>query len=210
MNVDNWIKLASLVEDLIKTIIPFGAIFFILWLFKQEIKTVIKNGGMKLTGPGFSVETSKQQQEKVNKKEKKEIQALNKELATTKQVQQKLQELQSYTSRDKDVFFLGYHFEKTYRAIFSSQMLILTEMDQQNGEIIDTLAHDIFKKTVWDQQFHIPYENFMGFLIGAGMIRNDVINKKYLINPIGKMFLQYLRNNNIPFKLPPNDMVQSG
>lgn len=207
MTADNWIKIISLIEDLLKTIIPSGTIFLILWSFKEEIKILIKNGGFKISAPGISVETFQQQQEKVGKKEKQEIEALNKEVENVKVAQQKLTELQTYTSREKDTYFLGYHFEKTYRLIFPSQMVILTAMENHNGELADVIAKAIFRRTIWNQQLHISYESFIGFLIQSGLMTHHQESGKDLITPLGRLFLQYLKGSNIPLKLPPNDTV---
>ena len=207
MTIDNWIKIISLLVGIIRTAIPYSAIFLTFWVFRKEIKTLIENGGLRVSVPGFSLETLKQQQEGVSSKEKKEIEELNKELETSKKAQQKLAELQEYTARDKDTFFLGYHFEKTYRLIFPSQTVILNAMNNQNGEITNPLAQAIFRRTIWAQHFNIPYEQFIGFLIQSGVAIYDNKNDKFIITPMGRVFLDYLKNNNIPLKLSPNDNV---
>ncbi|KKS70975.1 hypothetical protein A3A14_01940 [Candidatus Daviesbacteria bacterium RIFCSPLOWO2_01_FULL_43_38] len=207
MTPSDWIKIASLVVDIIKTMITFGVVFLIFWLFKKEIRTLIKNGGLKLAVPGFSLETIQKQQEELGTKEKKEIKALNSELEKSKKAEKILHELQEYTARDKDTLFLGYHFEKTYRLIFPSQMVILNSMTNFNGEIPDALAQALFRRTIWAQQFNISYEQFMGFLIQSGLIAYDPSSSKFTLIPLGRTFWEYLVSNNIPLKIPAYDVI---
>lgn len=207
MSPADWIKILSLVVDVIKTAIPFGTMFGVFWYFQKEIKELIKKGGLKVAAPGFSLETVQKQQERLGPKEKKEIESLNLELETTKKAEQRLRELQEYTTREKDTFFLGYHLEKTYRLIFPSQMVILNILKIHN-EVIDPLARALFQRTIWAQQFNVTYEQFMGFLVQSGLVNYDGTNTKFTLTPLGKTFLDYLSNNNIPLKLPANDMVE--
>lgn len=207
MTPSDWIKIASLVVDIIKTSIPFGAVFLIFWVFKKEIKTLIKNGGLKLAAPGFSLETIQKQQEELGTKEKKEIEALNSELEKSKKAEKILHELQEYTVRDKDTFFLGYHFEKTYRLIFPSQMVILNSMTNFNGEISDALAQALFRRTIWAQQFNISYDQFMGFLVQSGLVVYELSSNKFTLTPLGRTFWEYLVSNNIPLKIPAYDVI---
>lgn len=205
MSIDNWIKFTSFAVDIIKTIIPFGFIFAIFWIFKKELKVLIKDGGWKVSAPGVSIETA-QKQEEISSQEKKEIKTLNRELDTTKKAQGKLEQLQEYTARDKDTFFLGYHFEKTYRLIFPTQMAILIAI-QNNNEIIEALAKALYLRTIWAQNLNVSFEQFMGFLIGSGLILEDKANSKFTLTPLGNLFLQYLVQNNIQNKLPANDVL---
>lgn len=207
MSTDQWIKIFSLVVDVVKTAIPFGAIFLVFWYFQKEIKTLIKNGGLKVSAPGFSLETIQKQQEELGSKEKKKIETLNQELETTKIAEQRLRELQEYTAREKETFFLGYHLEKTYRLIFPSQMMILNAIKTYDG-FTDPLARAIWTRTIWAQQFSVTYEQFMGFLFQSGLISSDNPNQSLALTPLGRTFLEYLVNNSIPFKLPANDMVE--
>ncbi|KKS12627.1 MAG: hypothetical protein UU67_C0047G0009 [Candidatus Daviesbacteria bacterium GW2011_GWB1_41_5] len=162
---------------------------------------------MKLAVPGFSLETIQKQQEELGTKEKKEIKALNSELEKSKKAEKILHELQEYTARDKDTLFLGYHFEKTYRLIFPSQMVILNSMTNFNGEIPDALAQALFRRTIWAQQFNISYEQFMGFLIQSGLIAYDPSSSKFTLIPLGRTFWEYLVSNNIPLKIPAYDVI---
>lgn len=208
MNIENWLNLTSIVVDLTKSIFPFIILLIIFWWFKKEIKTLIKNGGLKVTAPGVSFETTIQQQkEKLTTKEKKGLEVLNQELETEKKQKQKLLELQEYTVRDKDAFFLGYHFEKTYRLIFPSQMVILNIMSNTNKEISDAMAQALFKRTIWAQQYNITYPQYIGFLKNSGLIEYSSYTEKWVFTPLGNMFWEYLRNNNIWLKIPANDVI---
>ncbi len=207
MTTENWIEVVRIIVDLFKTIIPFIVLIGIVWFFKKEIKTLVKNGGLKITAPGLSLETMQKQQEKLGKKEKKEIEELNADLKNAKQIEQKLQELQQYTARDKDTFFLGYHFEKTYRLIFPSQMVILNAMNNVNDEITEELAQALHRRTIWAQNFNVSFEQFMGFLMQAGLIFYDGSNKKFTFAPLGKAYWEYLKNESIHLKIPANDVV---
>lgn len=196
---------SSEIIDIAKTVIPYGTIFIIFWIFQDEIKALLRNGGLKVSAPGFSIETIKEQQEQVNEKERKEISSLNFELQSVKKAEQKLQELQEYTARDKDIFFLGYHFEKTYRLLFPSQMTILTTIKNYGNEISDLLARSIYNRTIWAQQFNVSFKQFMGFLIQSGLVNHH--QSKFILTPLGKTFLNYLSSNNISPKLPAYDVV---
>ncbi len=209
MTADNWIDVGRIVVDLLKTVIPFTILLGILLFYKKEIKALIKNGGFKISAPGLSVETLQKQQEKVGPKEKKEIESLNEELKNAKQIEQKLKELQEYTARDKDTFFLGYHFEKTHRLIFPTQMAILNFMVNHNGEIEEALAEALFRQTIWAQKFNVAFVQFIGFLMQAGLIFYDKTNKKFTLAPVGNAFWEYLKNENMPLKLPANDFNEA-
>lgn len=207
MLAQDWIDISRVVVDLLKSVVPFGTLFLIFWVFKNEIKELIKNGGLKVTTPGLSLETLNKQSGKIGVKEKKKIEILNSELETSKEREQKLKELQEYTAREKDTFFLGYHFEKTYRLIFPSQMLIISSMKSFQDEMSDDLARSIYRRTIWATQFNTPYEQFIGFLIQTGFVVYDQQSNKLMLTPLGKTFLEYLQNNNIPLKLPANDLI---
>ena len=205
MTIDNWIKVISLVIDLIKTLLPYGLMGFIFWYFRKELKNLINKGVLKVSAPGFSLETANQQKEKFSAKEKKEIKTLNDELENTKKAQQALEQLQKDTVQARKTFFLGYHFEKTYRLIFPSQMAILVFMSNSNGEMQDLLAKTSFIRTIWAQNFGFTYEQFIGFLINSGLVAYNNDKTKLSLTPLGKTFLEYIKNENMPTKLPAND-----
>lgn len=207
MKIGEWLTLTSLIIDLLKSIVPFIGTFCILWYFRKEILFSLRSGGLKLSALGITVESINQQQQKQGSEESKEISNLNNELESTKKVTQQLQQLQEYTARDKEIFFIAYHFEKTYRVIFPSQMLVLIHMYNNKGEIENNLAKSIFNRTIWAQSMGMSYDNFMGFLINGGMCRYESGTDKFSILPVGSVFLEYLQNNNIPSKLPANDSL---
>lgn len=207
MTAGNWIEISRIIVDLFKTIIPFVVIFFIIGMFKEEIKKLIHSGGLRVSAPGFSLETVQPQQEKVGTKEQKEIQELNSELQTAKQMQQKLRELQEYTVRDKDTLFLRYHFERTYRLIFPSQMKILEVMSNSNNEITEDLTNAFFRRTIWAQKFNISIKQLDNFLIQSGLVFYDSSGRKFTLAPVGKAFLEYIKKENIPSK-PLNDVIE--
>lgn len=208
MNTDNWIEILRILIDLLKTLIPFGAIILIVFFFKEQIKELINSGKLKISAPGVSIETANSQQKKVSDKEKKEIKALNSDLKTSNIQAKKLQELQEYTSKDKDAFYLGYHFEKTYRIIFPSQMMLLSMMKSNKNEVTIPLAEALFRRTRWSQQLNMQFQTFIGFLIRSGLIRVSTSGSdKYILTPLGETYLQYLDYNKIPLKTPANDLI---
>lgn len=207
MTPDNWISILSLFVDIVKTLIPFVTIFFIFRMFRRQIRYLIKNGGFKFSGAGISVETSNNQQKDISDKEKKTIEDINNELNTVKEREEKLKQLQEYTVRDKDTFYLGFHFEKTYRLIFPSQMLILKLLNESSGEIMSALTHSIYIRTIWAQKFNTTFEQFIGFLIQSGLVIYEQATNKFLITNMGKLFWEYIKNNNIPLKIPVNDLA---
>lgn len=206
MTPTNWIEVAKLITEIIKTTIPFGFILWLFCIFKNELSALIKNGGWKVSAPGVAIEAAQKQQTKIpGTKEKKEIEILNTELETTKDREKKLRELQDYTSRDKETYYLGYHFEKTYRLIFPSQMVILNALKNINAEITDDFAKSIFPNTIWAQQYNVTYDQFIGFLIFSGLIEYN--NNKMKLSPLGRTFMDYLKNNNIHLKIPATDQI---
>lgn len=207
MTPSHWIQIASLVVDLLKTIIPFVFIYGIFWLFKKELSTLIKNGGWKVSAPGVSFETFNKQKLKIGSKEKKEIESLNLELYTTKEREKKLRELQENTAKDRETFFIGFHFERTYRLIFPSQMMILNLLRNINSKIREEdFPKRAHQRTIWAQRFNVSYEEFIGFLILAGLIERE--DGWIQLSPLGKTYMEYLLNNNIPLKIPPTDIVE--
>jgi hypothetical protein len=210
MTTENGIEIARIVLDFLKSIFPFGLLFLLFLIFKKEVSTLIKNGGLKVTAPGVSIETLQKQQVNVSQKERKEIKSLNIELKTAQQREQKLKELQEYTNRDKDTFFLGYHFEKTYRLIFPSQMVILDIINNSaEKEISNAVAQSFFRRTVWAIQFQVNYNQFMGFLVQSGLVSYDADKESFLITHLGTTFWQYLKTNNMHLKMPANDFIVS-
>lgn len=207
MTSDNWLTILTLLIDLIKTSIPFIAIFYTLVYFRAEIKALIEKGQLKISGPGFSLETTQQAKE-ISENEKKELDSLNKALErTNKPLEKKVQEIQTTTMGDSETLFLGYHFEKTYRIIFPTQMVILLSANTDKGELDEALAHSFFAKTVWSTSFGMSYEQFIGFLFRTGLLKRT--KEKLSITPLGRLFLEYLAKNNIPTKLPPTDQVSA-
>jgi hypothetical protein len=209
MTIENSIEIARIILDFLKTIIPFSLLFSLFFIFRKKIEVFLENGGWKVSTPGFSFETLQKQQEKVGEREKEEIQSLNDELQTVKQTEQKLKELQKYTARDKDTYFIGFHFEKTYRLIFPSQMVILNILNNsEEQELPEVLARALFRRTIWaSTKYNVAFEHFMGFLIESGLIFYDSPNTKFMLTPLGRAFWQYLKTNNIHLKIPATDVI---
>lgn len=208
MTPETWLRIISLIIDLIKTAIPYIAVFFILWYFRKEMKALLTKGQVKISAPGFSLETTQQSKE-ISKEEKKEIATINKELTKEKKpLDEKIVAIQNTTPEDNQALFLSYHFEKTYRLIFPTQMVILVSAYNHGGTFSEALAQSLFTRTVWFRTFGLSYEQFISFLINAGLMMKTSSLLK--LTPLGILFLEYLNTNNIPNKLPPADQVERG
>ena len=203
MNLREWIK--DFLE--LAKIIAWPLVVYLLFQkFQTEIRVLINEiklsfsfGDKKLELSHKKAEALQQlQEESPNPSKIKELEEENKK---HKDVQAKLLELQENTASDKNAFFLGYHFEKTYRLIFGSQLSIL-KLANQYDKLIDDLALSIYKRTTWATSY--PYNEYIGFLINSGLIGPlNPSDQTYSILPVGKAFIGYLAANNLPLNKQP-------
>lgn len=206
MQPDIFLEYFHTFIDLIKTIIPYGVLLFIFAQIKDDLKLLIRTGHLKVTAPGLSLETYQNQNEVPSKNEKNALDSLNAELKTTKQINEKLVELQDATTKNKNDLFLLYHFERTYRVLFPSQMVILSIIYTHN-EVTNALAEALHRRTIWATQYNMTYEQFMAFPFQSGLITLDSSTGKIALTPIGKMFWEYLKQENVSLKMPASDII---
>lgn len=103
------------------------------------------------------------------------------------------------TERDNNLLIA--HFERTYRVIFGSQINIL-EVAESIGSVIESRALAIYNSTVWAGGIY-SFEKFMEFLTSISkLLEFNASEKTYTITPLGRLFLQYLRANGLPFSKP--------
>lgn len=209
MTIDNYLDIARILIDFFKATTPYTFLLLLLCFFYEDIKFLIRSGGLKISAPGLTIESIQNQQEKVDDRSKKELEKLNTELLTAKHTAEKLKKLQEDTAKDKDHFFVLYHFEKTYRVIFPSQMAILNFMNNSpDKEISEDIARAIHRRTIWASQFKVTFDEFMDFMIQSGLINfND--KRNYSLEPVGLAFWEYIKSQNMFLKLPANDMVDT-
>ena len=180
-------------------------VLLIVQKFGKEIKDLINDIRISFSFGDKRIEvahdkTEELKQKQVDVSDKSEIDKLKEENKKHGDIEKSLLELQENTAKTKDAFFLGFHFEKTYRLIFGSQLTILNLM-YQHGEITDALVQAIYRRTIWANGY--PYDQYIGFLINSGLISQISTNQNYSILPIGRAFMDYLNSNNIPLNKQP-------
>lgn len=89
-----------------------------------------------------------------------------------------------------------FHFERTYRLIFGSQINILL-MLEKNTKLSRAILEAVYGRTFWA---NTPYKfnEYMGFLVGNNLVNYDPSDDGYYLTELGRGFLQYLASNNIP------------
>jgi hypothetical protein len=112
-----------------------------------------------------------------------------------------LHALQEHTAKTKEAFQLGYHFEKTYRLIFGSQLSILTGI-MTSVKLPRSLAGEIYRKTQWRVHGY-TFNDYMGFLVRSGLIAFNATEDTYSLTPLGMVFMEYLANNKMPLYKEP-------
>ncbi|MGI6278896.1 MAG: hypothetical protein ACOYJ8_03790, partial [Patescibacteria group bacterium] len=131
-----------------------------------------------------------------DKENEREIRVnLAEEIKTQKRIQSKLVELQENTKKNADLNFLLYHFERTYRLIFGSQLEIL-DLLSKNKSLSFRFLLMKYRATNWYPSY--PFGSYIGFLVTSGLVVFDMgDNGSYSITPLGDLFLKYLRDNGI-------------
>jgi len=190
-------EMIKIIFDFIKEISWPLVVFIIFCQLKSEIKALI-NRIKNISAGGVTVNISDQQQEITQDKERNK--KLAKEIAKYKNIQNKLLELQERTSKDKNIYELLYHFEKTYRLIFGSQLNILTFIFRSSSQKISkALTEAIYRRTIFVGTY--PFDLFIGFLLNSQLIKyND--DDTYFLTQLGFLFLEFITINNLPLNKP--------
>ncbi len=206
MTFGDWIKITPYIVDIIKAIAWPITVFLIVKKFENEVKALIDHikisfsfGDKKVDITHEKEEELKQEQE--SNPEQTRVKDLESENKKHSDIEKNLLELLDNTAKTKDALFLGYHFEKTYRLIFGSQLSILN-LAYQHGKITNALAEAIYRRTMWIKTY--PFESYIGFLINSGLINQlDPTDQSHDILPVGKAFVEYLNTNNMPLNKQP-------
>ncbi len=187
----------ELIKIVIWPVIVLIVIIYFINKFKREIGEQIKKIETLYLGKNrieLTKANSKDLKEKQRKTKKSEIEKF-------KEKNNKLKNEKESTLKDQNLLSLFYHFEKTYRLIFGSQIIIVAFANLQT-KISEASARGIYSNTTWINTY--PYEQYMGFLINSGLISSlNPTDQSYYIQPLGQEFIRYLTNNNIALtKLP--------
>lgn len=170
---------------------PIAILIIIYWL-RQEIKDLLRRlTNFKAAGVSVDAVPSKQSGERKYKQKSKE---LAKMVSEKEGVVKKLLQIQDETKKNKDYYEILYHFEKTYRLIFGSQLNILRIL--KNGPIADSLFQSIHRRTPLADVY--SFNNYMNFLLNSYLIKKRPADNKYELTLLGFYFLQYLEKNKIP------------
>ncbi len=114
-----------------------------------------------------------------------------------------LTDLLSKKEMDPNRALVNYHFERVYRQIFGSQLIILkTLMENKSPELL-SLAESVYKGTSWYPNY--PFDQYLSFLEDAFLIEKRLIGETEMIVllPMGQAFLDYLNENKIPLEKQP-------
>jgi len=139
--------------------------------------------------------------QKIYRNNIKSIYQLAKDLYDEKERNKLLNNLNDQVSGDRDTYLLAYHFEKTYRLIFGSQINILMGLEQKPVEISETINY--YNTTSWKSR-NYNFAQYIGFLLSSLLIKVNEKTSQYEITLIGRYFLNYMRSNNLQMqnKLP--------
>jgi len=104
-------------------------------------------------------------------------------------------------ARSRDSLLILYHFERTYRLIFGTQLTLLDIILKSNeGKISDALAQAMYIRTSWPGKY--PFDSYMNFLKRSQLITHDPTTDFFSITDLGEAFLDYLTQNKISINKP--------
>jgi hypothetical protein len=104
-------------------------------------------------------------------------------------------------ARDRDSLFILYHFEKTYRLIFGTQLTLLDIISKSNEKNISgVVAQAMYTRTLWPGKY--SFENYMNFLKTSQLIIHNPTTDIFSITDLGEAFLNYLSRNQISLDKP--------
>jgi len=198
--------LLSYFIDFVKAVVWPTTIFLVLNKFGNEIKALIEHIKITLSFGDKKVEITHERAEELKLQQEStpqdsQVKELKEENKKHSDIEKRLLELQENITRDKNALFLGYHFEKTYRLIFGSQLSILN-LAYGHGKISDALVAAIYRRTVWASSY--PYQDYINFLVNSGLLTQlNPSDGTYSLQPVGKAFIEYLNNNYIPLNKIP-------
>ena len=163
--------------------------------FKEEVKKLIPRI-INVKTPLVDITTeSNQRKKQVGSKLNKKLKNINDNLKNADDVNKKLLELNNKTSNERDIYLLQYYFEMTYRLIFGSQLYILVNLEIQSCMHKKNIE-DIYNNTIWILQ-NYPLNSYIQFLENSFLIEYKTDEETYYITNLGRLFLNYLRTNNI-------------
>jgi hypothetical protein len=143
------------------------------------------------------------------------LEALNKQQEEKETDKKSLNEMETFAKNagkmleaetiKKNQYLLFYHFEKIYRLIFGSQINILLDAEMNQGKIDLPKTVLMYRISGWNEKGY-DIGNYTSFLLNMGLL-NYTTGKMpkdcfYSLTPLGRSFLQYLRENNIPLNKP--------
>lgn len=131
--------------------------------------------------------------------------------ATEQQVnyQQKIDEMAATAEQivsgvqtERDNFIKLYHFERTYRLIFGSQIQILRVISNLPQKMANSVLLEAFyRRSGWAGSTY-SFRNYMNFLETSFYVKYDPTTDCFVIESLGEEFLNYLTNNQIPENKP--------
>jgi hypothetical protein len=204
MSVEDWLNASEHVVNLIGKLVWPGVVIFVILRFQDEIKDIIKKI-KEISFGDLNLSVNERKQEQVKQQEgnpdKEKLTQLY-EFVKSPEFQERFgHALQEYTAKNKETFQIGYHFEKTYRLIFGSQLSILSLLTS-SVKLPRFNAGEIYRKTVWRSHGY-TFNQYIGFLVSSGLIAYNATNDMYSLTPLGGAFMDYLVNNNIPLNKQP-------
>lgn len=140
-------------------------------------------------------ELQKQQDEKETKSKLSEIEVIAEKTGEELRVEK----------AEKNQYLLFYHFERVYRLIFGSQIRILLSAEQNSDQISLPLAIMFYRDSGWNEKGY-DAGNYTMFLLNMGLFtyKSGKMPEDcfYILTLLGKSFLRYLRENDLPLNKP--------
>ncbi|MDO8650015.1 MAG: hypothetical protein Q7K33_01765 [Candidatus Berkelbacteria bacterium] len=122
-------------------------------------------------------------------------------IAELENTRTELQRQSEDASRDAALHRVLYHFEKTNRVIFGSQLQLLLNLQSTPGKKMHTEAlRRYHAATVWGSTY--PFESYIGFLETSELLKYSTSDDSYQITELGEAFIRYLKENNVPLYKP--------
>lgn len=140
-------------------------------------------------------ELDKQQNEKEDQQKLNEISS----------IVQKFGEQLNIETATKNQYLLFYHFERVYRLIFGSQLKILLDAEKNGGRISLSSMIMYYRASGWNERgydvgnYTVFLKNMEMLTYTTGKMPEDCF---YELTPVGRAYLNYLRENNISFEKP--------
>lgn len=128
----------------------------------------------------------------------KNLESYSKKIQTLEQREGELKEMLNLTVKTREDYEVLYHFEKTYRIIFNSQLQFVQYVQSLKDSKVKFGQALLFYENNLNINAKkiISFNSFTSFLINSYLIKYQ--STEYILTPLGNLFVEYLKNNSIP------------